>query len=136
MFEPEPLNALESIEAVLPATFKEEPLEAYFWKQSDVLSPWNLYWTDAARDGSGLDINDPVFGQHWTKYQGLHWGLLTDCDPKEPCDCEGHNCVGAQSTIGHAAAAAITAQSLAIPLIVIVPPSPTPSEIDAFSWHW
>jgi len=31
IFEPEPLNAFDSIEAILKATFKEEPLEAYFW---------------------------------------------------------------------------------------------------------
>jgi hypothetical protein len=28
--EPEPLNALESIEAILTATFEEEPIKAYF----------------------------------------------------------------------------------------------------------
>jgi hypothetical protein len=50
--EPEPLNGFESIEAILEASFKEEFLEANFWEQSTVPSPWNLYWTDAARDGS------------------------------------------------------------------------------------
>jgi hypothetical protein len=129
IFEPEVLNAFDSIEAILTATFEKEPLEAYFWEQSDVPSPWNLYWTDAAREWSGLDINDQVFGQHWTKYRGLHWGLLTDCDPEEPCDCEEHNCVGAQLTIRHAAAAATTAKSLGIPPIVVVLPSPSPSNL-------
>ena len=64
VFEPEPLNAFESIEAILMATFKADPLEANFWEQSDVPSPWNTYWTDAAREGSGLHNNDPVFGPH------------------------------------------------------------------------
>jgi hypothetical protein len=72
VFEPEPLNTFDSIEAILAATFEEEPLEAYFWEQSTVPSSWNTNWTDAAREGGGLDINDPVFGQHWTKYSGVH----------------------------------------------------------------
>jgi hypothetical protein len=69
VFELEPLNTFESIEVVLEATFEQEPLEAHCWEQSDIPSPWNSYWTDAAREGGGLDINDPVFGQHWTKYR-------------------------------------------------------------------
>jgi len=136
VFVPEPLNAFESIETILTATFEEEPLKAYFWEPSDLPSPWNLYWTEVAREGGSLDIHDPVFGPHWTDCRGLHWGLLTNCDSEEICDCEGHNWVGAQSTIWHAAAAATTAKSLGIPLMVIVPPSPTSSEIDAHSWHW
>jgi len=67
VFEPEPLNSLDSIEAVVAATFEEEPLEAYFWEQSTVPSSWNAYVTDAARQGGGLDINDPVFGPHWAR---------------------------------------------------------------------
>jgi hypothetical protein len=134
VFEPEPLNAFESIEAILTASFEEEPLEAYFWEQSAVPSPWNTYWTEAAREGGGLDINDPVFGPHWTRYTGAHSWF--PCDPEELCDCEGHNCAGTHSTIGHAAAAATTAKSLGIPLIVVVPPTPTPSELDAYNWHW
>jgi hypothetical protein len=50
--------------------------------------------------------------------------------------CEGHNCAGTHSTIGHAAAAATTEKSFGIPLIVVVPHTPTPSEIDAYNWHW
>jgi hypothetical protein len=135
-FEPEPLNAFECIETVLAAPFEKEPLEAYFWERSDVPSPWNTYWTAAAREGSGLDINDPVFGQHWTKYCRLHCGLFTDCDPEDSCHCKGHHCVGAQLTVGHTAEAATTAKSLGIPLIVVVPLTSTASEIDAYGWHW
>ena len=130
------LNAFESIEAVPAAIVEEEPLKAEFWKQSDVLSPWNSYWTNAASEGGGLNINDPVFGGHWAKYRGLHWGLLTVCDPEEACNCERHNCVRAQLMIGHAAAPETSAKSLGIPMIVEVPPTPTPSEIDVYSWHW
>jgi len=136
VFEPEPLNAFDSIGAIVTAAFEEEPLEAFFFEQSDVPSPWNTYWTDAAREGGGLDIKDPVFGQHWTEYRGLHFGLFTDCDVNELCDCEGHNCVGAESTVGHAAAAATTVKPLEVLLIVVVTPPPTPSEIDKHSWHW
>jgi hypothetical protein len=134
VFEPEPLNTLESIEAILTASFEEEPLEANFWEQSAVPSPWNPYLTDASRECSGLDINDPVIEPHWTRYTGAHSWF--PCDPEEPCECEGHNRAGTHSTIGHAAAAATTATSVVIPLIVIVPPTPTPSEIDAYNWHW
>jgi len=134
VFEPELLNAFDSIEAIYEATFEKEPLEAYFWEQSTVPSAWNLYWTEAAKEGGGLDINDPAFGAHWTRYLGAHsW---YSCDPEERCDWEGHNCLGTHSTVGHAAAAATTAKSLGIPLIVVVPPTPTPSELDAYNWHW
>jgi hypothetical protein len=70
VFEHEPLNALQSIEAILAESSRLDPLEADFWEQSMVPSPWNIYWTDAARDGGGLDLNHPVFGQHWTRYTG------------------------------------------------------------------
>jgi len=62
VLEPEPLNTFERINTVLAVTFEEEPLEEYFWEQSDVPFPWNMYWTDASRESRGLDINDPVFG--------------------------------------------------------------------------
>jgi hypothetical protein len=132
--EPEPLNALESIDAILTASLEEEPLEAYFWEQSTVPSPWNTYWTDAAREGGGLNIHDPVFGPHWTRYTGAHSWFR--CDPAQECNCEGPNCAGTHSTIGHAATAATTAKSLGIPLIVVLPPTPTPSELEAYNWQW
>jgi len=134
VFEPEPLNMFETIETILAASFEEEPLEAYFLEQATVPSPWNNYWTDAAKEGGGHDINDPVFGPHWTRYTGAHSWFR--CDPEEWYDCEGHNCFGTHATIGHAAAAATTAKSMGIPLIVVVPLTPTPSEIDAYHWHW
>jgi hypothetical protein len=134
VFEPEPLNSFNSIEAILAATFEKEPLEVYFWEQSTVPCPWNTYWTAAAKEGGGLDIDDPVFGPHSTWYTGTHsW---VPCDPEEPCDCEGHNCARTHSTIGHTAAAATTPKSLGIPLIVVVPLTPIPSEIDRYNRHW
>jgi hypothetical protein len=134
VFIPAPVNAFESIEAMLEASFEEEPLEAYFWEQSTVPSPWNTYWRDAAREGGRRDINDPVFGPQLTRYTGEHSSF--PCDPQEPCDCERHNCAGTHSTIEHAAAAATAAKSLRIALIVVVPMTPTASEIDAYNWHW
>jgi hypothetical protein len=135
VFQHEQFKAFKSIEALLSAMFEEESYEADFWEQSNVLSPWNIYWTDKANEGGSLDINNQVFGPHWTKYRGLHWGLFMVCDPEEPCDWEGHNCVGVQLMIGHAAAAATTVKSLGILLIVVVPLSPTPSKVNAYSWH-
>jgi len=134
VFEPEPLSAFDSIDAEHTATFVEEPLEAYVWEQSIVPSPSNTYWTDAAREVGRLDINNPMFGLHWTTYLGAHSWF--PCDFEEPCDCEGHHCAGTLSTIGHTAAAATTAKSLGIALIVVVPPTPTSSEIDAYNWNW
>jgi hypothetical protein len=134
VFEPEPLNAFDSIEVKLAATFQAQPLEAYCWEQSTVPCRWNLYWTEEARERSGLDINDPVFGSHWTRYLGAHSWF--PCNPEEACDCERHNCLGTHSTVGQAAAAATTAQSLGIPLIAVVPLTPTPPEIDTYNWHW
>jgi hypothetical protein len=126
MFEPEPLNPFKSIEAIRAATSEEEIFEASSFEQSDIPSPGNTYLTDAARGGGGLDINDPVFREHWTKYAGLHCALLTNCDPEESCDCEGHNCVGAQSIIGYAAATATTAKSLGVSADGYSAPEPDP----------
>lgn len=70
------------------------------------------------------------------KYKGLHHRWFTDYDPEEECYCEGYICVVALLTIGHTAAAATTAKPLGIPLIIIVPPTPTLSKIDAYHWHW
>jgi hypothetical protein len=128
------VNAFERIDAILTATFEKEPLEAYFWVLSTVPSPWNTYWRDAAREGGGLDINDPVFGPHWTRYSGAHSWF--PCDHDELCDCEGYNCAGTHSTVGNAAAAATTAKSLKIPLLVVVPLTLTPSGLDTYNWHW
>lgn len=55
---------------------------------------------------------------------------------EERCDCEEHNCVGAQSTVGHEAVAATTVMTLVILQIVVVPPTPTPSESDTYHRHW
>jgi len=79
VFEPESLNAFESIEMILALTFKEESLEAYIFKQSSIPSPWNLYWTDIAREGGGLDISHSVFHLQKVKLvskNGLHSLIL------------------------------------------------------------
>jgi hypothetical protein len=95
LFEQEPLNAFDSIDAILLDT--EEPLEAYFWDEPQAVSPWNSYWTEAAANGGGLSINDPVFKDSWTKYFGLH----VNCEDEDICYCE-HNCGGTHTTKGRA----------------------------------
>ena len=62
--------------------------------------------------------------------------FFANCDLEEPCACEGLDSLEEQSTIGHTAAAAITSTSLGIPLIVVVPPTPPPSETDVYNWDW
>jgi len=132
--KPEPLNAFESIEGLLNTKVDNLTLPAYFWEQSDVPSPWNIYWTAAAASGEGLELDDPVFGSNRTMYWWAHASF--DCDPELPSECEGHNCPGKHSTEGHApAAVTATIQPAPVPLIVIEPPTPTPSEIDACNWH-
>jgi hypothetical protein len=95
LFEQEPLNAFDSIDAILLET--EEPLEAYFWDEPQAVSPWNSYWTEAAANGGGLSIDDPVFKDSWTKYFGLH----ISCKNEDTCYCE-HNCGGTHTTKGRA----------------------------------
>ena len=95
LFETEPLNAFDSIDGILLET--EEPLEAYFWDEPHKVSPWNSYWTEAAKNGGGLRINDPVFKDFWVKYHGLH----VNCWEEEVCYCE-HNCGGTHTTKGRA----------------------------------
>jgi len=132
--EPEPLNAFESMEGLTNTEVDTLILPVYCWEQSDVPSPWNTYWTEAAAYRGGLELDDPVFGSNWTKYLGAHAGC--DCDPEVPCECEGHTCLGTHLTEGHAPAAAATAKPAPVPLVVIEPPTPTPTDIDAYNWHW
>ena len=133
--DPEPLNPLNSIGVMVAADCEEDPLPAQFWGHSDIPSPWNTYWMEATAYEGGLELDDPAFGNRWTKYWGAHSWF--DSDPEFPCECEGHNCLGTHSTEGHApAAAAATAKLAPVPLIVIEPPTPTPLEIEAYNWHW
>jgi len=131
---PEPWNSFECIEGLLNTDVIDLTLPPYLWEQSGVPSPWNLYWTEAATYGAGLEFDDPVFGNSWTKYWGAH--AWFNSHPEEPCECEGHNCLVTHSTEGHAPAAAGTAKPVLVPLIVIDPPTPTPSEIESYIWHW
>jgi hypothetical protein len=101
LFEQEPLNVVDSIDAILSET--EEPLEAYFWYELHAVSPWNSYWAEAARNGGGLEINDPVVMILWIKY----YRLYVDCQDEELCYCE-HNCGGTHTTVGSAAEAQST----------------------------
>jgi len=132
--EPEHRDAFDSIEGLLNTQVDDLILPAYFWEQSEVPSPRDIYWTEAAAYGGGLAMDDPVFGSIWTKYWGTHsWG---NCDLELPCECEEHNCLGTHSTEGHAPAAAATAKPAPVPWIVIEPPTPTPSDIDADKLQW
>jgi len=90
--EPEPLNAFESFEGLLNIDVDDLILPAYFWEQSDVPSPWNTFWTEAAAYGGGLELDDTAFRNSWTKYSGAH--AWFDCHPALPCQCAGQNCVG------------------------------------------
>lgn len=132
--EPKPYNAFDSIDTIVRDSLQGEPLEAYFWEQSDVPSQWNLYWTDAAAYGGCLELDDSVFGASWTKYWGAH--TCYNCDLEQTCVCEKHNCLGTHSPEGHAPAAAETANLAPVPLSVIELPTPTPSKIDVYTWEW
>ena len=66
LFEYEPLNAFDCIEAVISED--QEPLDEHFWAEPQQVSPWNSYWTEATRNGGGLQIDDPVFKNFWTEY--------------------------------------------------------------------
>ena len=132
--EPESLNAFKSIKGILNTEVDDLILPAYFWEWSDVPSLWNIYWTEPAAYGGGLELDDPGLGNKWTKYWGAH--AWFDCDPELPCECEVHNCLGMHSTEGHAPAPAARAQPAPVPLIVIEPLTLTPSQINAYNWHW
>jgi hypothetical protein len=92
--EHEPLNSFNSIDAILLES--NEPLDEYFWAEPQPVSPWNSYWNEAAKYGGGLQINNLVFKDSWTKYYGLH----INCEDEE-CYCE-HNCGGTHTTKGWA----------------------------------
>jgi hypothetical protein len=104
--EPESFNAFKSIEELLSTDVEDIYLPAYFWEQSDLPSPWNIYWTEAAAYREGLEINNPVFGNSWTRYWGAHSWF--DCITDIACWSKRHNCDGTHETEGHALAAAAT----------------------------
>jgi hypothetical protein len=122
------------MEGLLNIEVDDPCLPAYFWEQSDTLSLWNLYWMEAAAYRGGLEIDDPVFGNSWTRHWGAHSWF--NCDIDTPCWCEGHDCRRTHETEGHARAAAATAKDPEILLIVVEPLISTPSELDRFNWHW
>lgn len=61
---PKPMITFESMEAILSANLAEELFEPVLCEGSTVHSLVNVHWTDAAREGGGLDINNPVFGHY------------------------------------------------------------------------
>jgi len=128
------LHVFQLIEGVLNNEVDNLTLPAHFWEQSDVPSPLNTYWTEAAAYRGGSEVDDPVFGNSWTKYWGAH--AWFDCNPELHCECEGHDCLRTHSTEGHTPAAVATANSAPVLLIVIEPPTAIPSEIDLYNWHW
>jgi hypothetical protein len=123
--EPGPGNTFVCIEGLMNSEI-EEPLPAYFWEQSDTPSPWNLYWTEAAACGGGLEIDDLVIGNSWTRYWGAHSSFT--CDPDIPSKWEGQGSGATHETEGRAPAAT---ETIGIPEIVITPPTYEPTE-----WHW
>jgi hypothetical protein len=129
--EPEPLNGFESIKGLLNTELDNVYLPAYFWEQSDTPSPWNLYWTEAAAYGGGLTIDNPVFGNSWTKYWVAHSWF--PCDPDLPCECEGHGCGATDETEGRAPAAAETVK---VPEIIVTPPTASQTKLEVTSRHW
>ena len=92
VFEPQPLNAFDSIEIIVLET--NEPLKENFLAETQAVFLWNSCWTKAARNGGGLQIEDPVFKDFWTKYHSLH----ISCQDKEVCFCE-HKWGGTHSTL-------------------------------------
>lgn len=129
MSEPEPLHFFETIEGLLNTEVDDLTLPAYCQEQSDIPSTWNVYWTEAAAYGGGLALDVLLFVNSWTEYWGAHRGFK--CDPDLPCECEGQSSLRTHSMEGYQPAAPATANPLAIPLIVIEPPTQTPAEIDA-----
>jgi hypothetical protein len=89
---------------------------------------WNLYWPEAATYRGSLELDDLVFGNSWTRYWVAHSWYNYDIDT--PCWCKEHDFRGTHETEGHAPAAAETAKPLEIPVIVVEPPTPTPSVLN------
>jgi len=129
-----PLNAFKSIEWLLNPEVDDFTSPADFWEQLDVPSPWNMDWTEDTAYRGGLKLDDPVFRNSWTQYCATH--AWFDCDPELPYKCGEHNCWETHLTQGLVPAAAATAKRLPIALIVIEPPTMTPSEIDSCIWLW
>jgi hypothetical protein len=90
------LNAFEIIDNIFFEN--KESLEEYFWNKSHAMFRGNSVWMKAARTGGGLQINDPVYKNFWSK----HHRLLMNYWDEEKCYCK-HNCSGTHTTIKRAA---------------------------------
>jgi hypothetical protein len=95
------LNAFHSIETILPEI--ENPLKENFWDEPQAVFPWNSYLMEAATEGGGLSINNPVIKNFWTKY----YSFQVDCQNEELCYYKS-NCGGTHTTESRAADANIT----------------------------
>jgi len=87
-------------------------LHGYFSEQYDIPPPWNLYLTQAAPYGGGLEIDNPVFGDSCTKYRGANSWFK--CDIQAPRVSEGQYCTCTYETEGQAPA--VAAKALPPPL--------------------
>jgi len=84
-FEPKPFNSFYSLEQLFPYEdhlyFDCDAFGDLIWDSPSAVSPWHQYYWDSAKDGTMLEVNDPVFKEWWTKYPGFDdcWGECPGC---------------------------------------------------------
>jgi len=75
LFEPESLNLLFSLEDVYPYKdhlyFNHDVFGNLIWDSLNAVFRWHQYYWDSAKDGTMVEVDDPVFKEWWTKYPGF-----------------------------------------------------------------
>jgi hypothetical protein len=86
LFEPEPFNPKNSLEEIF---LSEDHLYSDYDAFGDLIgdspnavSPWHQHYCNSAKDGTMLEVDDPVFKELWNKYP-----CVDDCCGECPGCC-------------------------------------------------
>jgi len=84
--EPEPFIPFNFLNELCPweehLFFDYDALGNLIWHSLNAGYPRHQYYWDSARDGTMLEVDDPVFKEWWTKYPGID-----DCGGEYPGCC-------------------------------------------------
>ena len=75
LFEQEPFNPYFSLKEPFPYEdhlfFDYDAFGDLIWDSPNAVCPWHQYYWDCAKDGTMLEVDDPVFKEWCTKYPGF-----------------------------------------------------------------
>jgi hypothetical protein len=73
--KPEPFGSFPSVEEFFPYKdklyFVYDAFGDHIGDSPNTASPWHQYYRDSTKDGTQLQVDDPVFREWWTMYTGF-----------------------------------------------------------------